>query len=256
MEIYLDLVIILNFCVDFLLILGTNRLCGFPTGWGRTALAAALGAIYAGVCVLPGFSFLSGTLWRIVFLALMGAIAFGFSMGSVRRGILFIFMSMALGGIALGLGSDGFWAVVMAAIGVALLCLIGFQGRVSDNRFVPIFVKHGGKSVTMTALVDTGNTLRDPISGAPVVVADAQAGETLLSLTREQLLHPVETMAQVSGLRLIPYHAVGQPAGMLIGIKAERVEINGKRTDCMVAFAPQSIGAGRDYQALTGGLMG
>ena len=256
MEIYLDLVIILNFCVDFLLILGTNRLCGFPPGWGRTALAAALGAIYAGVCVLPGFSFLSGTLWRIVFLALMGAIAFGFSMGSVRRGILFIFMSMALGGIALGLGSGGFWAVVMAAIGVALLCLIGFQGRVSDNRFVPIFVKHGGKSVTMTALVDTGNTLRDPISGAPVVVADAQAGETLLSLTKEQLQHPVETMAQVTGLRLIPYHAVGQPAGMLIGIKAERVEINGKRTDCMVAFAPQSIGAGRDYQALTGGLMG
>ena len=256
MEIYLDLVIILNFCVDFLLILGTNRLCGFPPGWGRTALAAALGGAYAGVCVLPGLSFLNSTLWRIVFLGLMGVLAFGWNIGALRRIVLFIFMSMALGGIALGIGSGGFWAVVMAAIGVALLCLIGFQGRVSDNRFVPIAVRHGGKSISLTALVDTGNTLRDPISGAPVVVADAKAGEVLLSLSKEQLSHPVETIAQVAGLRLIPYHAVGQPAGLLLGIKAECVEINGKRTDCMVAFAPQSIGTGRDYQALTGGLTG
>ena len=48
MEIYLDLVILLNFLVDFLLLLGTNRLSGFPAAIGRCALAAALGALHSG----------------------------------------------------------------------------------------------------------------------------------------------------------------------------------------------------------------
>ena len=35
-RIYVDLVAILNTIVDFLLILGTNRLAGFPPGCGRS----------------------------------------------------------------------------------------------------------------------------------------------------------------------------------------------------------------------------
>ena len=44
MKIYLDLVVILNFLVDFLLLLGTNRLSGFPASPLRAAAAAALAA--------------------------------------------------------------------------------------------------------------------------------------------------------------------------------------------------------------------
>ena len=51
MEVYLDLVIILNFLVDFLLLLGTNRLSGFPC---RQSAALWLpcweGSTAAGVC--------------------------------------------------------------------------------------------------------------------------------------------------------------------------------------------------------------
>ena len=47
MKIYLDLVVILNFLVDFLLLLGTNRLSGFPASPLRAAAAAALGALLA-----------------------------------------------------------------------------------------------------------------------------------------------------------------------------------------------------------------
>ena len=41
LKIYLDLVVILNFLVDFLLLLGTNRLSGFPASPLRAAAAAA-----------------------------------------------------------------------------------------------------------------------------------------------------------------------------------------------------------------------
>ena len=65
MVIYLDLVMLLNFLVDFLLLLGTNRLSGFPAGGWRCALAALLGAVFSCGCLLPGMAFLGNLLWGL-----------------------------------------------------------------------------------------------------------------------------------------------------------------------------------------------
>ena len=75
MTVYLDLVMGLNFAVDFLLLLGTNSLAGFPPGVRRNLWASALGAVYGAGCLLPGMGFLGNSFWRLVFLALMGAAA-------------------------------------------------------------------------------------------------------------------------------------------------------------------------------------
>ena len=48
--VYGDVVMALNFLVDFLLLMGTDRLAGFPAAAGRCALAAGLGAVYSGAC--------------------------------------------------------------------------------------------------------------------------------------------------------------------------------------------------------------
>ena len=52
MAVYLDLVMVLNFLVDFLLLLGTNRFSGFPTAPWRSALAALLGALSDAICTV------------------------------------------------------------------------------------------------------------------------------------------------------------------------------------------------------------
>lgn len=257
MEIFLDIVIILNFLVDFLLILGTNRISGCPLAMKRSAVAACVGAAYAAGCTLPGFHFLGNGLWRVVCLALMSVIAFGWHFDAFRRGVLFVFLSMALGGIALGLGNGGFWAIVMGAVGVCLLCMLGFRGKPGQQHYVPVYISHGGKSIQLMALQDTGNTLRDPVSGAAVLVVDADAAQKLLCLTQYQLMHPVETVVcgAYQGLRLIPYSAVGNSGGMLLGLRVEQLLINGKKENMIVAFAPQRIGRGKPYQALAGGIV-
>ena len=66
MRVYLDLVMGLNFAVDLLLLLGTNRLAGFSSEGKRVIGAAALGSVYSGACLLQGFRFLGSTLWRTV----------------------------------------------------------------------------------------------------------------------------------------------------------------------------------------------
>lgn len=258
MEVYLDLVVVLNFLVDFLLILGTNRLSGHPTQMRRALLAGAVGGGYAAMCVLPGFCFMGNIFWRLVSLALMSVVAFGWSKSALRRGILFVFLSMALGGIALGLGNGGFWAIVLGALGVAILCVAGFCGRPGQQQYVQVDIVHGDRQMHLTALLDTGNTLRDPVSGQAVLVADADIGAKLLGLSADDFAHPIETMGKGGnrGLRLIPYHAVGQSGGLLLGMRVDHLRINGKKQEMIVAFAPQKIGQGKPYQALAGGSVG
>lgn len=257
MTVYLDLVILLNFAVDFLLLLGTNSLCGHPPGWKRSALAAALGSLYGGACLLPGFHFLGNSLWRIVSLLLISGIAFGFCVSGLRRGVVFVLLSMALGGMAMGFGNTHAAMLLAAAGGLFFMCCFGFRGRVGRNCFVPVELRYAGKSLHLTALHDTGNTLRDPVTGRPVLVVGAEIAQQLLGLTPQQLESPVSAVSDrtLPGLRLIPYRAVGQSGGLLLALRLQNVKIGAWTGSSLVAFSPNVLSREGEYQALTGGMV-
>ena len=251
--IYLDLVVILNFLVDFLLLVGTNRIAGYPNGIKNCLLSGLLGGIYAGACMIPGFYFLGNVLWRMICLVLMGGIAFGWNRSGIQRGAVFLLLSMALGGIAMGLNTKSFWMLIGAGALVFLLCRMGFRG--GQKGYVPIELSWGDRRINLIALRDTGNNLRDPISGESVLVAGADVAEKLLGLTSWQLAHPVATLASgaVPGVRLIPYHAVGQPGGLLVALRFQGAKIGNTYANPLVAFAPEVLARGEVYQMLTGG---
>lgn len=253
MTVYLDLVLGLNFAVDLLLLLGTNRLCGFPAGVLRASGAAALGAVYGAVCMLPRFSFLGSGFWRLVFLGLMGMLAFGLNYSAWKRTGIFVLLSMAMGGVALGLEKSGFAGLILSAVSVWLLSRIGFGGRVGEKEYIPVTVREEDQTVSVIALKDTGNSLRDPISGEQVLVLGPREAEKLLNLSPEQLRRPLETLVSRPGLRLIPYTAVGQSGGMLLAKRFSEVKIGQRRGSAVIAFAPEPIGTGQVYQALAGG---
>ena len=257
MTVYMDVVVLLNFLVDLLLLLGANRLCGYPPGWGRAALAAGVGGIYAGACLLPAIQFLGNDFWRTISLVIISFIAFGVSKSAVRRGVVFVLLSMALGGIALGLGNGGFWAVIAAAVGVCILCAVGFREKIGSTSYVPVELSYGGKCVHLTALQDTGNALRDPVTGRQVLVVGADVAWKLFGLTQQQLRSPVKTMTQIQvpGLRLIPYHTVGQSSALLLALRLHDVKIGKWTGSSLVAFAPEGLSREGSYQALTGGIV-
>ncbi|MBR6595345.1 MAG: sigma-E processing peptidase SpoIIGA [Oscillospiraceae bacterium] len=255
MTVYLDLVLLLNFAVDLLLILGTNRLSGFPPGFLRGIGASALGAVYAAGCMLPEFSFLGGTFWRFACLGLMGIIAFGLNKSAWKRTGVFVLLSMAMGGIAMGMGKSDFSMVLLSALGVWLLSRIGFGGSVGGKEYIPITIAEGERSFSAIALKDTGNSLRDPITGEQVLILGPEAAGRLLGLMPAQLSRPMETVMgnPGRGLRLIPYNSVGQPGGMMLGKRFGNVKLGDKKGNALVAFAPERIGVGQVYQALAGG---
>lgn len=254
MSVYLNMVMILNFLVNFLLILGTNRLSGFPPDWGRSVLAAAAGGLYGGICMIPGFHFMMNTLWRMVSMVLMSVIAFGCNSSMLRRCGIFVLLSMALGGVVTGLGGENFW---LSAIVVGILCLLcrtGFSGSAAGKEFVPVRITHEGNSISVIALKDSGNSLKDPVTGEAVMVIGAQTAMHLLGLNKEQLSTPMETLtvSSIRGLRLIPYRSVAG-SGMLLAKRFSNVQIGNRKGSALVAFAPETIGRGEGYQALTGG---
>ena len=255
--VYADLVILLNFLVDLFLLAGTSRLAGYTVNWKRTALAAALGGLYAGLCMLPPLAFLGNALWRLVCLGAMSAICFGWSFSGLRRGILFSFLSMALGGVALALDQGGFLGLVLAAVGVWAMCHFGFRGKSAQTEYVPVELTYEGKTHRFTALRDTGNNLSDPVTGQRVLIVGADVAWTLMKLTPEELSDPITTIAQGKGksLRLIPYRAVGKPRGMLLGARVDKVVIGGQLGGNAIAFAPEIFREDQGYQALAGGVL-
>lgn len=249
---YFYLTVLLNFLVDFLLLMGANRLAGFPHMPIRCILAAGISGIYGGLCLK--YSFLGMFLWHLVSLVLISAVAYGISITMLRRGALFILLRLAVGGIASGHRGMGLLA---AAAVVIVICLLGFGGRACSREYIPVELCYNGKKLRLLAIRDTGNMLRDPITGQAVLVVDAEAGQTLLGLSLAQLADPIEAVASASvpGLRLLPYRSIGSPQGMLAAIRLENTKIGDFRGSTVVAFAPQKLDSEGIYRGLTGGIV-
>ena len=247
--------ILLNMVVDFLLLMGANTLAGFPADLKRTVAAATLGGIYGGMCLLPGFVFLGKLFWRCVFLGLMGLTAFGWNRGSLKRTGIFLLLSMSMAGVALLVDSDRAVMLAVSAVVVWLLCRISFGGSVGGKEYVPVKIRYQNREIQVLALRDTGNSLKDPVTGQGVLILGAEAATKLTGLTRQQLASPLETMTKgvLPGLRLIPYTAVGR-GGMLLAFAFEEVTIGQKKGRALVAFDPGGLGTEQMYQALTGGV--
>ncbi len=253
---FVTVVLLINFSVDLLLLLAVNHISGRPAPIGRYFLAAAIGGVYGGACTLPGFAFLGNPLWRLVILGTISLIAFGFCKNCIHEGALFMLLRMALGGIVQAMGEEKMSSLLLGATFLLGLCAFGFRGKMSHQEFVEVELFARGKQEKLLALRDTGNGLRDPITGQNVLVADAESARTLFGLNKQQLRCPIETVAAgiIPGLRLIPYRTVGQSAGMLVAIRLDQVRIGKWQGSTLVAFAPEGLGENETYRALTGGI--
>ena len=257
MTVYLDLIVLINFIVDLFLLLGTNRLSGFLPEWRRTVGGALLGSLYGGVCLIPAYRFLGNFFWRTVFLVLIGCVAFGWNRSAVKRTGLFLMLSMAMAGVAVGIGSNDIWMLLMSACAVWVLCHIGFGGSVGGREYVHLTVPLKSGSVSLIALKDSGNMLKDPVSGENVIVVSPEYAMKLTGLSLHQIKNPLETLAlgQLPGGKLIPYRSVGNPMGMLLAKRFSGVKVGKEERSLILAFAGEGFEEGQHYQALAGGVI-
>ena len=269
--VYLDSVFILNALVDLLLLLSTARLAGVSPRRGQYLLAAAFGGLYAAAAYLPGWGFLALPAVQCAAGTALALLAFGGEERLFRLTALFFAAACLFAGFALALGM--LWGadpssgkpLLGAALGVYLLTAGVFRTAArfrTEELLLPVRVRMLGRTAALTALRDSGNTLRD--GGTPALVLAADALYPLLPrplralLSPERLRHPAELIAVLMDAapelrpRLVSYHAVGTASGLLLTVESEWTEIDGVRyPGARLALTGGALGDG--YQALWGG---
>lgn len=252
MAIYVVLVGISTFAVNFLLLLGTNRLLVANSSLLRMLLGALLGAIHSMLCTATDFQLCGGFAWNILFLFVSGLLAFGLNYQAIGKCMLYVVLSMALSWLVAGTGG-GIWMDLMGAVGIFFLCVKLVGQKREEEGLLPVELSYRDEKVSIWALRDTGNGLKDPISGNPVLVVGPKVATRLMGLTQAQLENPVEAVGDLPGLRLIPYRTVGKNNGFLLGMRLSNIKIGDWQGSSIVAFAPCGLGEQQAYQALTGG---
>ena len=269
--VYVDEVFLLNTLVDYLLLLSAARLAGTEIRRLWMLLAALLGGIYAAFVFVPGFGFLESPLYKLAMGTAMVLIAFGGSKELLRVSLVFFGVSATFGGGVLALQLLNGTGTVMdlktillsAAICYGLLTLIFGRGlRHGPRELAPMELQLGNRRCRLTALLDTGNTLSDPVTGKPVVVAEVDRGENLFPPgkcpKKAELGDPVSALEAREGedhrWRLLPYRAVGVSHALLLAIKVDRAKV-GKEDygPILVALSPTPLSDGGGYHALVGG---
>lgn len=188
--VYLDNVFLFNALLDYLLFLSTARLAGIPLRRRRYLLCGVLGGLYAAAVFLPGGGFLTETLVKAGVGLLLALIAFGRETHFLRLTLLTIAIACALAGTVLALGllagqhipnARGIFytnvngkTLLLSASGVYLLLTVIFRAAAAHGirgECLPVTVCLLGQTVALTALLDTGNSLRDT-AGEPVLTAE------------------------------------------------------------------------------------
>ena len=274
--VYIDLLFLLNLTANYLLLLAAGRIAGAVLARVRIGLGAALGALYAVAVFLPGLGWLAAWPCRVGAGVLMVLAAYGGERGLFRVVVVFFCGAAALGGGVLALELLGSGPLTLergvfytrADVRLLLLAFVGSyfvlslffrRGARAAGGLVRLEIDLDGGRAELTSLVDTGNSLTDPATNKPVVVAYAGALAGVLPDWADASA-PVEAVkrafdAGARGARLVPYRAVGVECGVLLAVRARSVKADGKPLGgLLIALSPTAVDDGGGYQALIGGI--
>ena len=281
--VYLDSFLLINFTLNYLLLLASGKLAGEPLYKWRFALAAALGAAYAALTFFPQLRVFLHPVYKLTAALLMLLISFGGTRRLLRIAAIFLAMSCAFCGGILAIeflkgGSymadgvvyfsvDAKGLLISAIFCYGVLCLFFRRSAKHDpghGEIVEIKLRRGEEAITLQALRDTGNPLQDPVTGKQIPVVEGERVTKKLlpaswNLGHEQLVNPIKTLEQLiasssdAKVRLLPYRAVGVDCGMLLAVRLDEVIIE-KRAyrDHLVALSPNPVSDGGAYCALVG----
>lgn len=205
------------------------------------SLSASVGALYAVLSII----FIKSTLLTYLTCALvsiiMSIVAFGVGgnfFALIKQSTLIWGCSALLGGIMTALlsigsctdtvhqkGSDGKFKIVFAVAIIAVFIIARIMTSSKSKKSVTVKATLKNRQVTFDALCDSGNLMRDPISGDPVIPVSSQIIQKLCGkeLTEAMLSLDLSILSQ---------------SGLKIRIIPHRTECG---SDTVAGFAPDSI---------------
>lgn len=286
--VWVDVLVLENFFMNLFLLYLLDRLTGSRQIWWKLGLASLAGALYVVVVFFPDLHILYSFLMKLLVSMVMIAIAFTpYSFRQFLKLLLLFYLeTFIIGGCIIAV----FYIIngdINAAYGSLLINSISSSYLIIGSIISIIFVKLGfdyfenyyktknnkikldiymnKRKCSITALVDTGNALKDPITNIPVIIAYVKAIADIFpdnvkkniieEENYESVIKNIINSSLKTRIRIIPYKTIGNDDGMLYGIVVDMIVTRAK-PDSMILKNPvlalynKPISSENDYQAL------
>lgn len=292
MTVYLDIILLENICMNYIILLATGLINKLQIKHIRLIISSLIGGIYAIISFMPILEIYSNIIFKIILSIVMIYVSFKPSSFKKLLKILVIFYltSFAFGGCSFALlyfvkpqeifmkngVYIGTYPIKIALLGgvvgftVIVIAFKIIKGKLSPkNMFCNIEIFYKGKSEKMKAMIDTGNLLKDPITKIPVVVVEsASLGNIVPIEILENVqkiiggefaneIEDLETQEFVSRFRVIPFSSLGKQHGLLLGFKSDGVKVyydeNEKNIkNIIIGIYEKELSKNKNYSALIG----
>jgi len=239
--VYLDVFFMINFIMDYMIILITSRIAQVKKKRIRQLAGAGCGALYSVIVIKPLTNHLFKiTLVNILIAAVMVLISFGFTSASVyiknvfllfvvsftMSGIInYLYYSTVIGKYVRNVLSGNSNKVVnarkfilvsvLAYILLSAIVRIIFSVRKDMELYYDVKITFRGKSVVVRGLYDTGNGLTEPVSGKMVHIAEYKILKPLLEGDEKAK----------ENIYVIPFHSIGEEDGIMYGIRMDEMVV-------------------------------
>lgn len=239
--VYLDVFFMINFIMDYMIILITSRIAKVKKKRIRQLAGAGCGALYSVIVIKPLTNHLFKiTLVNILIAAVMVLISFGFTSASVyiknvfllfvvsftMSGIInYLYYSTVIGKYVRNVLSGNSNKVVnarkfilvsvLAYILLSAIVRIIFSVRKDMELYYDVKITFRGKSVVVRGLYDTGNGLTEPVSGKMVHIAEYKILKPLLEGDEKAK----------ENIYVIPFHSIGEEDGIMYGIRMDEMVV-------------------------------
>lgn len=254
--------------MNFLLLYSIKRYCNFKSKLWRVYAGALFGAFYVFVLFLNDAGFLVSWICKIAVSVLMLEIAFSIRKikDFIRTIVLFYIASIILSGAIFFLFyllNTDFEAIggsfVIKDVNPAYMIFGSILAISSIKLGFDYLEKHykvkkeiinlkltlQNKQICINALIDTGNSLVDPLTLKPVIIVYYEAISNILPVELFELIKEnhqnkfVELKEYISCLigkevSIIPYKTIGTQEGRLLGFETDMIEVISKKRNITI----------------------
>ncbi len=284
MSVYIDLIFLENVFMNLIIIYATSIILKKETKILRIILGSIVGAIYACIYYITNLEIYSSIFIKILLSLVIIYISFNSITIKtfIKELLIFYLTSFTFGGVTFALlylinpKDIQFKNGVLVGIYPLKIILIGglngfiiivFSFKYIKNRIAKkdmscklkiIFDK---KEVMINAIIDTGNFLKEPLTGNFVVIVEKKIlkGIIPVNINLDNIINAKKNIEEkyMSKIKLIPFTALGTERGLLLGIKPDKFyiyyqDILIKNENVIVGIYDKKLSKTNKYNALIG----
>lgn len=290
--IYLDMIFLENLIMNAIILYATAIILKIKPKFIRILMSSGIGSLYAIISYITQLQIYALIISKVILAIIMVYVAF--NPQTIKKMwkqlLIFYLTSFVFGGVSLYLiyvikpqnilmkngMFAGEYALKVIMLGAILaFCIIKLSIKIIKTKLNPkdmyckIKLKLNGKQVETKAMIDTGNLVKEPITNTPVVIVESSL---LYDILPKEILNNLESilcgelsqipeeiqMQYISKLKCIPFASLGKQNGMLVGIRADEIEVENeddekkKSDNIIIGIYDKSLTKRGEYRALVG----